>query len=304
MNKISVQTAAILEVFGIDEGFRMIKEAGFDGVDFNAVDMALPGGKIARAELDSIYDKSDEEIFEYFRPYKEAAEKYGVSFCQAHAPFPSWIKDAPVTNDYMIMVLEKCLMVCNYIGCPYLIVHPFFPGYNDTLLPEVEWEINIQQYSKLIPAIKKYGVTVCLENMFTANRRKIYAAICQNPDDVNRYIDTLNEMAGEKCFAFCLDTGHALLVGSDIYTVIKKIGHRIETLHIHDNDGWDDQHMAPYMGRLDWDRFMKGLKEIGYKHALSFETFCALKAFDQELTLSVLSLISATGKMFARRISE
>ncbi|MBQ2956871.1 MAG: sugar phosphate isomerase/epimerase [Clostridia bacterium] len=304
MNKISVQTAPILNLFGADEGFKMIHEAGFDGVDFNIIDQALPGSKIARGELDSIYDKSDEEIIEYFRPYKEAAEKYGVSFCQAHAPFPSWIKDKPVTNEYMIKVFEKCLMVCSYIGCPYLIVHPFFPGYNDTLLPEVEWELNIRQYSQLIPAIKKYGVKVCLENMFTANRRKVYAAICQDPEVTNRYIDTLNEMAGEKCFAFCLDTGHALLVGSDIYTVIRKLGNRIETLHIHDNDGWDDQHLAPYMGILDWDRFVKGMREIGYKNALSFETLNAINVFDTELAPHVLNLIGATGKMFARRISE
>ena len=304
MNKISVQTAGIVNVFGADEGFKMIHEAGFDCVDFNVVDMALPGGKIARGELDSIYDKSDDEIIEYFRPYKEAAEKYGVEFYQAHAPFPSWVKDAPVTNEYMIQVLEKCLMVCTYIGCPYLIVHPFFQSYADALPADEEWNINIRQYSRLIPAIKKYGVTVCLENMFTVNRRKVYAAICQNPDEVNRYIDTLNEMAGEKCFAFCLDTGHALLVGSDIYNVIKKIGHRIEALHIHDNDGWDDQHLAPYMGKLDWDRFIKGMREIGYKGALSFETFCTMSVFDKELAPNVLSLIGATGKMFARRISE
>ncbi len=304
MLKVSVQTAAVLDKYGPDEGFRVLREAGFDGVDFNIVDEALPGSKIGRGELDSIYDKSDEEIFEYFRPYKEAAEKYGVSFCQAHAPFPSWIKGKPETNEYMIHVFEKCLMVCNYVGCPYLIVHPFFAAYNDTLLPEDEWKLNIESYSRLIPAIKKYGVTVCLENMFTASRRKVYAAICQNPDEANRYIDTLNEIAGEKCFAFCLDTGHALLVGNDIYTVIRKLGHRIETLHIHDNDAWDDQHIAPYMGRLDWNRFIKGLKEIGYQHDLSFETVNALRVFDEELMPNVLSLIAATGKMFARRISE
>ncbi len=304
MNKISVQTAPIIGRYDADEGFRLIHEAGFDGVDFNVVDQSLPGSKIVRGEMDSIYEKSDEEIIEFFRPYKEAAEKYGVAFSQAHAPFPSWVKDKPVTNDHMIYILEKCLMVCGYIGCPYLIVHPFFQSYEDTLPAEEEFEINIRQYSRLIPAAKKYGVTVCLENMFTANRRKVYAAICQNPDDVNRYIDTLNEIAGEKCFAFCLDTGHALLVGSDIYGVIKKIGHRIETLHIHDNDGWDDQHLAPYMGRLDWNRFIKGLKEIGYSHTLSFETFNAISVFDPELAPNVLSLIAATGKMFARRISE
>ncbi len=304
MLKISVQTFPVIPFFEIDEAFRTIHEAGFDGVDLNAIDTALPGRKIGRGELDSIYDKSDEEIFEYFRPYKEASEKYGVAISQAHAPFPSWVKDQPVTNEYMIRVFEKCLMVCAYLNCPYLIVHPFFPGYNDTLTSEEEWKINIEGYSALIPAIKKYGVTVCLENMFTAYRRKMYSAICQNPDEVVRYIDTLNDMAGEKCFAYCLDTGHALLVGHEMRTLINKLGHRIECLHIHDNDGRDDLHVPPYMGILDWDRFIAGMRDIGYKGVLSFETLGGLQNFDRELAPNVLSLISATGKMFARRISE
>lgn len=304
MNKVSMQTGEFFNRYGIDEAFRLLHEAGFDGVDFNATDQAMPYGKIARGELSSIYDKSDEEIIEYFRPYKEAAEKYGVAFCQAHAPFPSWVKDRPETNEYMIHVFEKCLMVCQYIGCPYLIVHPFFPGYTDTLPADEEYELNIRQYSRLISAIKQYGVIVCLENMFTSNRRKIYSAICQTPEETNRYIDTLNEIAGEKCFAFCLDTGHALLVGNDIYGVIKKLGHRIECLHIHDNDGWDDQHLMPYSGRLDWNRFVKGLKEIGYDHVLNFEAYNSFVDFDPELTPDVLSLVANIGKMFARRISQ
>ena len=31
--KLAVQTSRILDVFGIDEGFRMIADAGFDGVE-------------------------------------------------------------------------------------------------------------------------------------------------------------------------------------------------------------------------------------------------------------------------------
>ncbi len=304
MNQVSIQTDGILNYCGIDEGFRRIHEAGFDAVDFNGTSDALSGRSIIRGELDSIYDKSDEEILEYFRPYKEAAEKYGVAFGLAHAPAPSWVISKPESNEYMLMVFEKCLMVCKYLNCPHLVVHPFFPSYNDTLLPEDEWELNIQQYSRLIPAIKKYGVTVCLENMFTAKGRKIYAAICQNPEEVCRYIDTLNGMAGEKCFAFCLDVGHSLLVGNDIYTVIKKLGHRIEATHLHDNDGRDDQHLAAYMGVLDWDRFTKGMHEIDYKGVLSFEASNTFNVFDRELMPEVLNLIGATGRMFARRISQ
>ena len=300
MLKVGVQSAPLLDS-GIDEGFRLIHESGFDCIDFN-IDEFLPGGKIVRGELDSIYDRSDDEIREFFRPYKEAAEKYGVSFYQAHAPFPSWVKDQPVTNDHMIRVLEKCIMVCEYLNCGHLIVHPFFASYAGTLDAQEEWELNIRQYGSLIPACRKHHVVVCLENMFTGYRGKLYAAICQNPDEACRYIDTLNEMAGEKCFAFCLDTGHALLVGNEIYGVVKKLGHRIECLHIHDNDGRDDLHLAPYMGLLHWDRFVQGLHDIGYQGALCFETFNAVGVFDRELTPEVLRLISATGRMFARRI--
>jgi len=305
MLKTSIQTACIFEHFGIEGGFRAIHEAGFDGVDFGVPCEVLNGRQISRGEFeDCIYSRTDEEILEYFRPYKEAAEKYGVEFCQTHAPFPSWMKDKPKTNEYLIHALEKCLMICAYLNCPYLIVHPFFPGYNETLTSEEEWNLNIESYSRLIPAIKKYGVTVCLENMFTVSRRKVYAAICENPDEVNRYIDTLNQIADEKCFAFCLDTGHALLVGSEIRTLINKLGHRIETLHIHDNDGWDDQHLTPYMGILDWNRFIAGMRDIGYKGALSFESSNTFSAFDHELMGYVLNLTGATGKMFARRIAE
>lgn len=304
MLKIGVQTANILDAFGIDKGFEMIRDAGFDCVDFN-IDHCLPGGKIVKGEVHgSFFDQTDEEIKAFFAPYVEAAKKYGISFSQTHAPFPSFVKGHDDTNEYMIKVFEKSLMICQYIGCPHLIIHPFFAPYNDMLDAQEEWDVNISGYSRLIPAAKKYGVTICLENMFVANRGKVYAAICQDPAEACRYINTLNEMAGQKCFAFCLDVGHSLLVGRDIYRVITGLGKCIETLHIHDNNGVSDQHLAPYMGVLDWERFCMGLKEIGYEGALSFETFNALAVYPQELSANVLSLIAAAGSMFAKKISE
>lgn len=297
---ISVQTMEIIDQFGIDEGFKMIHDAGFDGVDFNFTD---PAWNFKRFERKSAFDQSDEAICEAYRPYKEAAEKYNVRILQMHAHAPGWSpNDSAETDDYVIHVHEKTIMLCSYLGCSHLIVHPFFPDYRLTVNAEQEWDANIRMYSRLIPAAKKYGVTICLENMFTVFKGKIYSSLCQEPEEVNRYIDTLNEIAGEKVFAFCLDTGHSLLVGKDILRVIQQIGHRIERLHIHDNDGWDDQHLAPYFGRLDWNRFMLGMKEIGYREPLSFETSPTLKAYDRELTPEVLALISATGRMFSRRI--
>ena len=172
------------------------------------------------------------------------------------------------------------------------------------MTPEEEWELNINSYAKLIPVAKKHHVTICLENMFTAYRGKRYSACCSDFTTACKYVDTLNEMAGEKIFGFCLDTGHALLLGKDIKQAIVQLGDRIVAFHAHDNDGQGDQHLAPYMGILDWNRFVEGLKEIGYNRTLSFETYNTLNVFDKELAPEVLKLIAKTGKMFAKRLAE
>ena len=55
---ISVQTASILDIQGIDKGFRMIAEAGFDGVDFN-LDHCLNGKAIHNNECHGFFDQTE-----------------------------------------------------------------------------------------------------------------------------------------------------------------------------------------------------------------------------------------------------
>ncbi len=295
-----VQTGSILETFGIDAGFRMIRDAGFQGVDFN-IDHTLPYDVIAGGGSVPIYDAGEEALIDAMRPYKEAADRHAIRIVQMHAPFPSLVKNE-AGNAYVRKAIIACIRAAAYFSCKYLIVHPFFLGYADKLSPEAEWNANIEGYSALIPAAKKYGVTICLENMFSSHNGKIYAACCADMAEANRYIDRLNEIAGEKVFAFCLDTGHALLVGKDISQTIRELGPRLETLHIHDNNGMQDQHLFPYMGVLDWDRFISGLKEIGYQGDLSFETFNALNVIDDALAAEALTFLGAIGRLFAKRI--
>lgn len=297
---LSVQTGSILDPFGIDEGFRMIAEAGFGGVDIN-IDHCLPGSKIRAFDNSGFFDQTDEEILEACRPYKEAADKYGVKFCQAHAPFPNYVKD-DATNAYVLHAVKKCIMMCGYFGCPNLVIHPGYLPYAEKLTKQQEWDYNIAMYTALIPELKQYGVTACLENTFSSHRGKVVEAICSDPREANRYIDALNEIAGEEVFGFCLDVGHANLLGRDLCEFICAMGDRIKVLHVHDNNGVSDEHLFPYMGVIDWDRFCKGLKEIGYKYDLSFETFNAMNVFDRALSKELLSLLHATGELFKQRI--
>jgi len=304
MFHIGVQTGGIEEIFGVDETYRLVKECGFDAVDVN-LDHLFGGNEIRKMERSPVFDAEGEELLSYFKPWKEAAAKYGVVNYQAHAPFPSCLPE-PTNgyNDYLLEVLKKTIIGCAYIGCRRLVVHPFFMDYKHMLEPQEEWELNIKSYAALIPTAKEYGVTICLENMFTTFRAKRFEAVCSDIDTACRYIDTLNEMAGERIFAFCLDTGHLLLLGKDIKQAMIKLGDRIECFHVHDNNASEDQHMPPYTGKLDWDRFVEGLKAINFQKTMCFETFYIWTYIDPKLGISILRYIADCGRRFAERAAE
>lgn len=298
--KICVQTSPLDDKFGIDEAFRMIHDAGFDAVDYN-IDHFMPYSDIVNGNLLPIYEAGEEALLEYARPYKEAAAKYGVTFNQMHAPFPTYAENQ-VGSDMVMRCIKGCIRVAGYLDCKYVIVHPAFLGYDRQLDSKTEWDLNISRYSELIPYAKKYGVVICLENMFTGFNGKIYGACCSDMASANRYIDALNEIAGEKLFGFCFDVGHALLIGREIYSAIMEIAPNLVALHIHDNNGVSDQHISPYMGVMDWDRFVKALRDAGYRNALSFETFNTINVVDDELAFEALRFTAAAGRLFAKRI--
>jgi sugar phosphate isomerase/epimerase len=299
MNMIGVQTGGLTGLYGVDGAYRAIREAGFDAADVN-LDEALTYQDIVNKRRPPAFEAEGQELLRSFRPYKDAAEKYGVCNYQAHAPFPSWRAGEDEYNGYLMRVLEKTIAVCAYIGCSRLVIHPFFAQYDLAMSPEEEWAMNLDRYARLIPAAKKHGVRILLENMFTRHK-KIYAACCSDFETACRYVDELNRSAGEELFGFCLDTGHALLVSKDIRDVMTLLGSRVKAFHIHDNNGADDLHVAPYMGVLDWDRFIEGLRIMGYQGALCFETHGAIKVFHPDLAPEVLRLIARTGRLFARK---
>ena len=301
MAVIGVQTCGLDRLYGVDGAYREMKAAGFGAADVNLNDH-YSYRDIVTGQRSPVFSGPLEESLAVFKPYRDAAEKYGVLNAQAHAPFPSWVAGMEEQNDYLITVLERSVEICGFLGCPRLVVHPFFGGYDESLTAEAEWDLNMDRYARLIPAARKHGVTICLENMFIGHNRKLYQACCSDFTVACRYVDALNALAGQELFGFCLDTGHALLLGKDIRQVIRQLGQRIKCFHLHDNNGIEDQHLAPYMGVMDWDRFAQGLRDIGYRGHLSFETESAVsRAFDPELVPELLRLIAASGRLFARR---
>jgi sugar phosphate isomerase/epimerase len=302
--KISAQTKGALDIMGIEAGMKALADAGFEALDLT-LDFPMKWDDLEAGKENEFY--RDENIYPYLDEIKSAAEKYGITFGQAHAPAPLYIKDAPKASENIQNYVRKCIKLCEYVNCPRLVVHPLFDGSArfPKFTKEEEYKINIEFYSSLIPLLKKHGVVCCLENMWIQDwkSKKAYAGACSDLGEVISYIDELNGIAGEKCFGFCLDTGHLLMLGQDHCYWIEKLGKRLESLHIHDNDGVNDDHTLPYLGCGNWDRFIHGLRKINYRGNISFEASPFNEAFPSELNCAALNMIGAVGKYFLGRIT-
>lgn len=305
MLKVGVQSAGWYDRNEPLKSFEYIKSCGFESIDFN-IDHYMNTGKLAKEGIyPTIFDQSIEEILAFFTPLKEASEATGVTIGQMHAPFPVWYKDMDEINDHIVMALDKCFAVCEYVGCPAIVVHPV-----NRSTKEKEWDTNMAIYRRLIPIIKQYkGVKICLENIFNHRPNRIIEGRLANASDACRMIDLLNEEAGGDYFGFCLDVGHANLTNRDIKEYVKELGSRLTILHIHDNNGLADLHMIPYSYLAtgashvcDWQGFVEGLKEINYPGVLAFETFRIFSAYPKAVHTEALKLIAGIGHYWAELI--
>jgi sugar phosphate isomerase/epimerase len=68
----------------------------------------------------------------------------------------------------------------------------------------------------------------------------------------------------------CLDFGHAYL-GGDVPDAIEIVSEHLIATHVHDNHRRSDEHLAPYLGSIDWDAALMSMQKIGYDGAYLME---------------------------------
>ena len=307
MLKIGVQSARWFNKEDPLNSLKYIKECGFDAIDFNIDTYMKTGELVKKGIFPTVFDKPLDEFLAFFTPLKEASEATGVAIPQMHAPFPVWHKDQDEINAHIMMALDKCFALCEYVNCPAIVVHPTAGA-----TKEEEWELNLAIYRSLIPVIKKYrGVKICLENLFARRAGRIEEGRFTDAETSCRMIDLLNEEAGGDYFGFCFDVGHAVLTHRNIKEFIKTMGTRLTILHIHDNNGHEDQHVLPYscLSGADehvcnWQGFVEGLSEIGYSGTLAFETFRVMSTFPEAVRTELLKLIAGIGRYWAQEIEK
>lgn len=200
-----------------------------------------------------------ENLDEYADKIKKCADKLGVSFVQAHSPM-----GAPIAPDNKKFIDDtiKCVELSGKLGIKNIVVHS---GYDKGISKEETLERNKQFFLPILHAAEKYDVNVLVENFNIMVFPDVYWI-----DNANDLL-TMIECVDHPLFHAVWDAGHANMQKMPQDEELRILGTHVKAVHIQDNMGNEDQHMAPYFGTLSIDSLMNGLKEIGYNGYFTFE---------------------------------
>ena len=249
-----------IERIGADRLFELAARVGFDAMDYSL----YQGSK--RLVLDLGVEGTIEE---QGATIKRIAEKHGLVIGQTHAPFGFRAGDA--TEEEILEVYRGAVRATAALGANKMVLHPIkFDDCANGYRQEECFDLNHRVFDRLRPTLREYGVKGMLENMFLTVRVEgipcLVRTIYSTGEELRRAADALGEE-----FGVCLDSGHALITGEDLPATVRAIGGKLGVLHLHDNDGERDDHLPPYLGKLDFDALILALREVGYEGNINFE---------------------------------
>ena len=284
MLQISTQLSQLAKRTGGEAAaVRMLADAGFEYYDLSLFDMAPVNWKEKRVEQGD-HPLQGDSWREFCLELRKVADECGIACNQSHAPFPSHAEG-------IYPYLERAIEVTALVGGKICVIHPV----NDWSAEE-----NAALYRRLLPLAHKVGVKIATENMWNWDREKQEAlpAACSHHDDFVAHVDAVND----PYLVACVDIGHAEMRGlnTDSYTMIKALGHRVQALHLHDNDKHRDSHALPFTMDIDFDSVARALAEIDYQGEMTLEADRCFEGVAPEDTRLMVDKMAAA----ARKIAE
>jgi len=176
-----------------------------------------------------------------FAAIRENLESTGL-LATVHAPY----SDLNLASLNYPIWRESIRQICSCIHhaadlTDRVTVHPGFVSPVGKLVPEKVWEMQKTALVEIGKYAEDHGVLACVENMIS-----IKDFLCRYPEEI------LGLTEGIPGIGITLDVGHANTNGlvDAFLKYIKEVNH----LHIHDNHGQSDEHLALGDGAIDWKK--------------------------------------------------
>ncbi|MDD1675654.1 MAG: sugar phosphate isomerase/epimerase [Methanomicrobiales archaeon] len=183
-----------------------------------------------------------------FRDIRETLESTHLH-ATVHAPYSDL---NPASLNYPIW-RESVRQICTCITrsaeiTDRVTIHPGYLSPVGKLVPEKVWELQKNALKEIGAVARNAGVVASLENMGGARE-----FLCRLPEEI------IGMTEGIEGIELTFDLGHAHTLGK-----VKEFLHflpQANHLHIHDNHGEYDEHLALGDGTIDWETAGKAVRD-------------------------------------------
>ena len=224
-----------------------LADAGFDGVDLSLDELEPDGDDILRSVLYSFGNR---------------AAARGLTIPMCHLPFFMPSPDDTAAMTRFSREIQAGLRMAAMLKIPDAVIHPIVR--HESRRSRDFWiSENVRFLTPIRDLAGKLGITLCMENM----TGKPYATHPSEAVFGSTAADILELSERLDCMV-CWDFGHANITGLCQSVELEKLWGRVRCLHIHDNDGVQDNHRIPFEcpastplgGCVDWEDAAEGLR--------------------------------------------
>lgn len=277
------------------QGISDIASAGFPSILFD-LSMACPPWELEHDHVKFEHGNVNAVI--------EQCKGAGLRLLAAMAPYLNGHTKRDDLNDLIRRLAAESIEICGRTDCRYLIVRPLFAG----IPSENLWERNREFYLGLAQRAKKQDVQILLENQCRDLNGHLLRGLCSDARQAVKWVDALNEAAGEERFGFCLDVGVCSLCGQNMYDFILSLGRRLKAVVLRDCDGGSDSALLPFtsvmhgQSRTDWLNLIRGMREVCFDGELIMDFHDTAAAFSPMLRPGLLQMAKSVADYFAWQI--
>lgn len=265
------------------DSMKRLKKVGFDAVDLNISDAGKP-----------FFRLGDSDWKEWMEQVIALSKELNLPITQSHAPFYNALVPENPKADLWEKMIKRAIEASGMAGIPWIVMHPgTYP--DDSYEFKESKRRNYEYFMPYLELADKYGCGIAIENM-ADNIVRTYlrpsAVYCSRHVELVDLIDSFHA----DNVGICWDFGHANLTGLDQREALRYMGKRLKATHVADNSGYNDDHIMPFQGTIDWRKILPVLSEIGYEGDLTYEIHCSTSRLPDDLLDDVALLAEKVGR--------
>jgi sugar phosphate isomerase/epimerase len=222
-------------------------------------------------ELEGVREENLQEVYKARHELKARCGSLGLNIINFCPVLPGVVSIERREREKNIDLFKRGLELAVYFGCATIQVDSFTPPlqfvgdapYKEmisfgkefkVIIPEdfvwqEQWDALVDGISRCNALAKSAGLPLCLEPRV--------GEIITNTDAMLRLMDAVND----DNFGAVFDTGHQHAQKEILPLSVEKLGNRIFYLHLSDNNGLTNEHLALGKGTIDWEGLFTALKK-------------------------------------------